>query len=119
GRLPVRVELTPLTKSDMHRILTETEFNLIQQQIEMLKTENCKLSFTSEAISEIADIAVKVNDSVENIGARRLITVIEKVMEDINVEAAEGDKEYVVDAEYVKKHLGDINKAESLEKYIL
>jgi len=119
GRLPVRVELTPLTKDDMHRILTETEFNLIQQQIEMLKTENCKLSFTKDAILEIAETAVRVNDAVENIGARRLVTVIEKVMEDINVEASQGNKEYFVNAEYVKKHLGDIYKAENMEKYIL
>ncbi|ETO18548.1 heat shock protein HslVU, ATPase subunit HslU, partial [Reticulomyxa filosa] len=80
GRLPVRVELTPLTKDDMHRILTETEFNLIQQQIEMLKTENCKLTFTKEAVLEIAHTAVRVNDQVENIGARRLVTVIEKLL---------------------------------------
>jgi len=106
GRLPVRVELTPLTKDDMHRILTETEFNLIQQQIEMLKTENCQLTFTKDAILEIADTAVRVNDSVENIGARRLVTVIEKVMEDINVEASEGNKQYTIDAQYVKKTFG-------------
>ena len=120
GRLPVRVELQPLSMNDLHRILTDTEYNLIQQQIEMLKTEGVDLKFTEEAILEFAETAVRCNEDVENIGARRLVTVIEKVMEDINVDAAEADvKEYVVDKDFVLEHLGDIYKGEDFAKFIL
>ena len=79
GRLPVRVELKALTEEEMHRILTDTQFNLPSQQVEMIKTEGVDLTFTADAIEEMARVAVKCNESVENIGARRLITVMEKL----------------------------------------
>ena len=121
GRLPVRVELEPLTREDMYRILTETEYNLINQQIKMLNTENVELTFTDEAKHKIADIAVDCNDNVENIGARRLVTVIEKIMEDTNIKAAEPDKpnSVLIDAEYVQKYVNDIVKGEDYDKFIL
>ena len=124
GRLPVRVELKPLTKNDMIKILSCTQYNLINQQIEMLKTENCKLIFTECAINEIADTAVKCNENVENIGARRLVTVIEKIMQDINVEASDINKlnktkEYIIDEKFVKNNIGEIGKGEDFEKFIL
>merc|ERR1711972_1185315 len=100
------------------------EFNLISQQIEMLKTENCTLQFTDDAVHEIAETAVLCNENVENIGARRLVTVIEQIMQDINVEASDvkkrGEtKEYVIDAQFVRDNVGEIGKGEDFEKFIL
>merc|ERR1712079_32533 len=109
GRLPVRVKLEALTRADLHRILTETEYNLIQQQIEMLKTEEFELEFTADAINEVADVAAIVNQTVENIGARRLVTVLEKVMELINLDACDStDKKMVVDRAYVKERVSEL-----------
>jgi len=124
GRLPVRVSLKPLTKEDMVQILVNTEFNLISQQIEMLKTENCTLQFTDDAVHEIAETAVLCNENVENIGARRLVTVIEQIMQDINVEAsdikkANDTKTYVIDKQFVIDNMGEIVKGEDFEKFIL
>merc|ERR1711994_83877 len=104
GRLPVRVKLDPLSKADLLRILTETEFNLISQEVEMLKTENFELKFAQDAVNEIAEVAAKVNSTVENIGARRLVTVIEKVMENVNLEAPEASED-ARSVEIDKKHV--------------
>merc|ERR1719499_920589 len=106
GRLPVRVELEPLTEEDLYKIMTEVDYNLIEQQVAMLNTEGYELSFEDDAIREIAQVAVECNREVENIGARRLVTILEKVMEDINMEATEtGDKQMSVSKEYIRKHL--------------
>merc|ERR1712130_94251 len=124
GRLPVRVNLKPLTKDDMIKILSCTQYNLINQQIEMLKTENCELQFTEDAIDQIAETAVLCNENVENIGARRLVTVIEKIMQDINVEASDikkrgEQKQYIIDKQFVMDNIGGIGKGEDFEKFIL
>merc|ERR1712154_503272 len=124
GRLPVRVNLKPLTKDDMIKILSCTQYNLINQQIEMLKTENCELQFTEDAIDQIAETAVLCNENVENIGARRLVTVIEKIMQDINVEASDikkqgNSKTYTINKDFVLDNIGEIGKGEDFEKFIL
>mmetsp|Transcript_15569 Transcript_15569/g.24587 ORF Transcript_15569/g.24587 Transcript_15569/m.24587 type:complete len:592 (-) Transcript_15569:142-1917(-) len=124
GRLPVRVELKPLSKADMIAILSQTQYNLISQQIEMIKTENCELQFTDGAVDQIAETAVRCNENVENIGARRLVTVIEKIMQDINVEASDikkagKTKQYVIDDSFVQENVGEILKGEDFDKFIL
>eukprot|EP00485_Elphidium_margaritaceum_P013215 CAMPEP_0202686036 /NCGR_PEP_ID=MMETSP1385-20130828/1824_1 /ASSEMBLY_ACC=CAM_ASM_000861 /TAXON_ID=933848 /ORGANISM="Elphidium margaritaceum" /LENGTH=596 /DNA_ID=CAMNT_0049340529 /DNA_START=25 /DNA_END=1815 /DNA_ORIENTATION=+ len=124
GRLPVRVELKPLTRDDMFKILSVTQYNLVNQQIEMLKTENCELVFTEEAVHEIAETAVQCNENVENIGARRLVTVIERIMQDINVEASDIKKAgltktYTIDKKFVYDNVGEILKGEDYDKFIL
>jgi len=124
GRLPVRVKLESLSKKDLHRILTETCFNLISQQVEMLKTENYELEFTDESIVEIADTAYEVNQSVENIGARRLVTVLEKVLEDINLEVpepsqGEGERKITVDLKYIRDRVGVLLEKSDYTKYVL
>lgn len=120
GRLPIRVTLKGLTQEDLHRILTEPVNNLLRQQTEMLKCENVDLNFTPEAVKEIARVTFETNKSVENIGARRLHTVIERVIEDISFDASshQGEK-IVVDEEYVKKRVGDLLTKSDLRKYIL
>jgi ATP-dependent HslUV protease ATP-binding subunit HslU len=120
GRLPIRVELRPLTHSDFRRILTETEVSLIKQYIAPLATEGVTLEFTSDAIDAIADVAVAVNSSVENIGARRLHTVMERVLDEISFSASDRNGESVtVDAAYVHKHIGDLAKNADLSRYTL
>ena len=120
GRLPIRVELKALTKDDLRRILTEPHASLIKQYIALMATENVELSFTDDAIEEIADIAVAVNGSVENIGARRLQTVMERVLDEVSFEATDlTDKKCAIDAAYVKKHIGDLAKNVDLSKFIL
>merc|ERR1712060_599384 len=122
GRLPVRVKLENLSKKDLHRILTETCFNLISQQVEMLNTEDYELEFTDEAIVEIADAAYEVNQTVENIGARRLVTVLEKVLEDINLEAPEqeeGKRKLMVDLKYIQDRVGVLLEKSDYKKYVL
>ena len=120
GRLPIRVELKPLTHSDFRRILTETEVSLIKQYIALMATEGVTLDFTSDAIDAIADVAVAVNSSVENIGARRLHTVMERVLDEISFAAPDRNGETVtVDAAYVHKHIGDLAKNADLSRYIL
>jgi len=120
GRFPIRVELTPLNKDDFVRILTETENALIKQYKALLATEGIQVEFTPESIEEIALIAEKVNEESENIGARRLHTVMEKVMEDISFEAPGlSNKELVITREYVQKQLSEILKNEDLRKFIL
>ncbi|WP_333587801.1 ATP-dependent protease ATPase subunit HslU, partial [Phenylobacterium sp.] len=120
GRLPIRVELKALSRDDMRRILTEPEANLIRQNQALLATEGVTLSFTEEAIDALADSAVAVNGSVENIGARRLQTVMEKVLEDISFTAGDrSGEQVVVDADYVRQRLGDLAANTDLSRYIL
>ena len=95
GRLPIRVELRPLTRDDFRRILTETEVSLVKQYVALLATEGVKLEFSPDSIDAIADIAVQVNSSVENIGARRLHTVLERVLEEISFAAPDRSGETV------------------------
>jgi ATP-dependent HslUV protease ATP-binding subunit HslU len=120
GRLPIRVELSPLTRSDFKRILTETEVSLIKQYVALLATEGVNLNFTDDAIDAIADIAVQVNASVENIGARRLQTVMERVLDEISFAAPDRSGETVnVDAAYVEAHIGDLARNADLSRFIL
>jgi ATP-dependent HslUV protease ATP-binding subunit HslU len=120
GRLPIRVELKPLTRDDMRRILTDTEAALIKQYIALMGTEGVTLEFTSDAIDAIADVAVAVNSSVENIGARRLQTVMERILDDISFNATDRSGETVkVDAAYVEAHIGDLAKNTDLSRFIL
>jgi ATP-dependent HslUV protease ATP-binding subunit HslU len=120
GRLPIRVELRPLTRDDFRRILTETEASLIRQYVALLATEGVTLEFTPDAIDAIADVAVAVNSSVENIGARRLHTVMERVLDEISFAAPDRSGDTVqVDATYVHKHVGDLAKNADLSRFIL
>jgi ATP-dependent HslUV protease ATP-binding subunit HslU len=120
GRLPIRVELKALSRDDMRRILTEPEANLIRQQQALLATENITLSFTDDAIDALADAAVAVNGAVENIGARRLQTVLEKVVEEISFTASDRSGEtLVIDGDYVRDRVGELAKNADLSRYIL
>lgn len=120
GRLPIRVELKALTHDDFVRILTEPEANLIEQYTALLKTENFTIEFEKEAIDKIADIAVEINENVENIGARRLHTVMEILLEDISFSASErsGEKEVITEA-FVEEKLAKYTQATDLSKFIL
>jgi ATP-dependent HslUV protease ATP-binding subunit HslU len=120
GRLPIRVELRALTRDDFKRILTETEVSLIKQTVALLATEGVTLTFSDDAIDAIADIAVEVNSNVENIGARRLQTVIERVLDDISFSAPDRSGETVaIDAGYIEKHIGDLARNADLSRFIL
>jgi len=120
GRLPIRVELQALTRDDFRRILTEPEASLIKQYIALLATEGVTLEFTEDAIDAIANIAVSVNSAIENIGARRLQTVMERVLDEISFAATDRSGETVkVDAAYVDKHIGDLAKNTDLSRFIL
>jgi len=120
GRFPIRVELESLGKEDFVKILTEPHNALIKQYTALLETENVKLEFTDDAIDEIADIAVTVNAKTENIGARRLHTVLERLLEDISFDAPEmKDERIIIDRKYVRKRLSDVVKDEDLSRYIL
>ena len=120
GRLPIRVELRALEKEDFRRILTETEASLIKQYIALMETEGVKLEFTDDAINSLAGIAVDLNASVENIGARRLQTVMERVLDEISFNAPDRSGQAVtIDAEYVSKHVGDLAKNTDLSRFIL
>ena len=120
GRLPIRVELKPLGKEDFVRILTEPEANLILQYKELLKTENFMLEFTNDAIEEIASLAVQINESVEDIGARRLHTILEKLLEDISFSASDkhGQTETIT-AQTVRDKVGALAQSSDLSKFIL
>jgi ATP-dependent HslUV protease ATP-binding subunit HslU len=120
GRLPIRVELRALTRDDFRRILTEPEASLIKQTVALLATEGVTLEFTADAVDAIADVAVAVNSSVENIGARRLQTVMERVLDEISFTAPDraGDT-VMIDAAYVQKHIGDLAKNADLSRFIL
>ena len=120
GRLPIRVELTALTEADFVRILTEPKNALIKQYVALLDTEGLKLTFTEDAIATLARFAVTVNEQTENIGARRLHTILEKVLDEISFEAPDMKKKNVkVDGPYVTKQLADIVKNQDLSRYIL
>jgi ATP-dependent HslUV protease ATP-binding subunit HslU len=120
GRLPIRVELRPLTRDDFRRILTETEASLIKQYVALLATEGVTLEYTPDAVDAIADVAVAVNASVENIGARRLQTVMERVLDEVSFSAPDRSGETVqIDAAYVHKHIGDLAKNADLSRFIL
>ena len=120
GRLPIRVELRALEKDDFVRILTETEASLIKQYIALMKTEGVDLDFTEDAIDTLAQIAVDLNASVENIGARRLQTVMERVLDDISFNAPDANGTSVsINAAYVEKHVGDLARNTDLSRFIL
>ena len=120
GRLPIRVELKPLTRDDFRKILTEPEASLIKQTIALLGTEGVNLQFTDDAVDAIADIAVEVNSNVENIGARRLQTVMERVLDEISFTAPDRSGELVrIDGEYVRSHIGDLARNTDLSRFIL
>lgn len=120
GRFPIRVELDPLSKDDFIRILTEPKNALIKQYKELLKTENIDLEFTDDAIVRLAELAEEVNESTENIGARRLHTILEKILEDISFNAPDtSEKEFKVDSDYIKNKISDIVKDRDLSRYIL
>jgi len=120
GRLPIRVELDALTRDDFRRILTEPENSLIRQYRALLETENVALDFTEDAIDALADLAAEINASVENIGARRLHTVMEKLVEEISFTASERSGETVtIDAAYVRARVGVLAKDSDLSKFIL
>src|SRR6202035_659922 len=120
GRFPIRVELQSLTMEDFVRILTEPKSSLVKQYTALLETEGVKLEFTPEALQEIAHFAFRVNESTENIGARRLHTIMERVLDELSFDAPERKGEHVVvDADYVRKMLTDIVKDQDLSRYIL
>ena len=120
GRLPIRVELSALNESDFVRILKEPDNSLIKQYKALLKTENVELEFTDDGIDMLAKLSAEVNSSVENIGARRLHTIIEKVLDDISFTASDksGEK-LIIDKKYVMNNLGDLVKDTDLSKFIL
>ena len=120
GRLPIRVELSALTREDMRRILTETEASLIKQYVALMGTEGVKLSFSDDALDALADLAVDLNSSVENIGARRLQTVMERVLDEISYDAPDRNgTQFEIDAKYVRDKLGVLAKNTDLSRYIL
>jgi ATP-dependent HslUV protease ATP-binding subunit HslU len=120
GRLPIRVELQALTREDFRRILTDTEASLIKQYIALMGTEGVTLTITDDAIDAIADIAVSVNANVENIGARRLQTVMERVLDDISFTATDRAGETLtIDGDYVRKAIGDLARNADLSRFIL
>jgi len=120
GRLPIRVELKPLTTEDLRRILTEPEASLIKQYVALMQTEGVSLRFTDDAVDALAEIAAQVNTSVENIGARRLQTVMERVLDEISFDATDKGGETInIDAAYVRARIGDLAKNADLSKFIL
>jgi ATP-dependent HslUV protease ATP-binding subunit HslU len=120
GRLPIRVELNPLSRDDFVRILTEPEASLIKQYTALMGVEEVTVEFAPEAIREIANLAVEINEGVENIGARRLHTVMEKLMEEISFTASERSGEQIaIDAAYVRDKVGKLAKNADLRKFIL
>ena len=120
GSLPIRVELSALNEDDFKRILKEPDNSLIKQYKALLKTENVDLEFTDDGIEHVAKLSAEINSSVENIGARRLHTIIEKVLDDISFNASDkaGEK-IVIDKNYVQKNLGNLVKDTDLSKFIL
>ena len=120
GRLPIRVELDALTSEDFKRILKEPDNSLIKQYQALLKTENVDLQFSEDGIETIANLATEVNSSVENIGARRLHTIIEKVLDDISFNATDKAGETItVNKKFVQDNLGNLVKDTDLSKFIL
>ena len=120
GRLPIRVELSALTRDDMRRILVEPEHSLLKQYAALLGTENVTLSFTDDAVDALSDRAADINDRVENIGARRLHTVLERLLEDISFTATDrGGETIAVDAAYVTEKVAPLAKRGDLSRFIL
>jgi ATP-dependent HslUV protease ATP-binding subunit HslU len=120
GRLPIRVELKPLTRDDLKRILTEPEASLIKQYVALIGTEGVTLEFTEDSIDAIADVAVSVNSTVENIGARRLQTVMERVLDDVSFGAPDKANDIVkIDGDYVRRRVADLAKNADLSRFIL
>jgi len=120
GRLPIRVELEALTEDDLLRILTETEASLTKQTIALMATENATITFTDDGVAELAKLATRFNKEVENIGARRLHTIIEKLMEDVSFNCPDQSEMAVeIDAPYVQEHIGEMAKEVDLDKFIL
>jgi len=120
GRFPIRVELTDLTRADFLRVLTEPKHALTKQYAELLRTEGVELEFTQDGIEAVAEIAFEVNRTAQNIGARRLHTILEKVVEEVSFEAGDlPDKRVVIDGRYVRERLGAILQREDLSKFIL
>ena len=120
GRLPIRVELASLTEEDFKRILTETEASLIKQYVALMQTEGVELSFAPDAIDALARVAAQVNGAVENIGARRLQTVMERVLDEVSFSAPDRSGEtIVIDGAFVEKNVGDLAKNADLSRFIL
>jgi ATP-dependent HslUV protease ATP-binding subunit HslU len=120
GRFPIRVELESLTRDDFVRILTEPRNALVRQYTELLGTEGVTLTFTDDAVGRVADFAARVNDATENIGARRLHTVMERLLDELSFDAPElGTRTVVIDAAYVERMLADVVRNEDLSRYIL
>jgi ATP-dependent HslUV protease ATP-binding subunit HslU len=120
GRLPIRVELQPLTRDDFKRILVEPEASLIKQYKALLETEQVTIDFTDDALDELARLAVEINSGVENIGARRLHTLLEKLLEDISFTASDKPGTMVrINAAYVQERLSEFSKNTDLSKFIL
>ncbi|MFU8822750.1 ATP-dependent protease ATPase subunit HslU [Yoonia sp.] len=120
GRLPIRVELRALTEDDFVRILTETDNALTLQYSALMQTEDVTVTFTPEGIKALAKIAADVNEAVENIGARRLYTVMERVFEDLSFNAPDrGGEQIAVDADFVEKHLGELSRSVDVSRYVL
>jgi ATP-dependent HslUV protease ATP-binding subunit HslU len=119
GRLPIRVELEALSPDDFERILTEPDASLTEQQIALLQTEGSTLSFTEDGIRRIAETAYEVNERTENIGARRLHTIIERLLEGVSFDAGDSQSDIVIDTAYVDEHLGELAQNEDLSRFIL
>ncbi len=120
GRLPIRVELQPLTEEDFRRILLEPEASLIKQYVALMGTESVTLDFTDDAIDAVARMSTEVNANVENIGARRLHTILEKILEEISFTATDRPGDTItVDAKYVQDHIGELTQNADLSKFIL
>jgi ATP-dependent HslUV protease ATP-binding subunit HslU len=120
GRLPIRVELRALTEADFVRILTETDNALTRQYAALMETENVTVTFTDDGIRALAKIAADVNQSVENIGARRLYTVLERVFEELSFTAPDRSGDGVtVDADFVEKNLGELARSVDTSRYVL
>ena len=119
GRLPIRVELTSLSADDFKRILTEPDAALTKQYTALMQTENREITFTDDAIQTIAEVAWQVNETTENIGARRLYTVMEKLLEEISFTASDSDEQLIIDANYVNAQLGELSQDEDLTRFIL
>ncbi len=120
GRLPIRVELQPLDEDDFRRILTDTEVSLLKQYQALMLTEGVTLNFTPDAVYALAKVAVQVNSSVENIGARRLQTVMERVLDDVSFTASDRAGETItVDGAFVESNIGDLARNADLSRFIL
>ena len=122
GRLPIRVELSSLNAADFARILTEPNASLTSQYCELLATEGLTISFTEDGVGRIAEIASEVNERTENIGARRLHTIMERLLEDISFEAADlatRNEQVTINADFVDQHLNELSQNEDLSRFIL